>query len=362
MDLSIPEYILTIAPYSPGKPMDELKRESGVSRIIKLASNENPLGPSPLAVRAVENALKNIHRYPDGRGYDLAMKLSGRLGVESESIVLGNGSDELIGILTRALLKPGDEAIAAKPSFLMYDIMVRSTGATLIEVPLKKFTIDLAGFSEKITPKTRLIFICNPNNPTGSVVSKEDFEGFLAKIPSNIVVVTDEAYAEFVRDKNAANGLDYFQADKPVVVLRTFSKAYGLAGLRIGYGVMPAGISEVLHRVRIPFNVNILGQVAATAALDDSAFLEKSVQLTHEGLDFLYTSLDTLGVRYFPTQTNFFLIDVQNDADKVYKGLLKHGVIVRSMAAYDYPTYIRVNVGLPEENSLFIEALKRVLS
>jgi histidinol-phosphate aminotransferase len=366
MNLSIPEHILSIRPYVPGKPMEELQRETGSQQIIKLASNENPLGPSPLALKAVADALTRIHRYPDSRGHNLVEKLSHRLGVESKYVVLGNGTDDLIMMLTHALLQPGDEAVAARPSFLMYDIMVRATGATFVAVPLNRHTIDLAGFSEKITTRTRLIFVCNPNNPTGTVVAKKDFERFLSDVPSNIVVVMDEAYVEFVRDESAPNGMDYFEPDRPLVVLRTFSKAYGLAGLRIGYGVMPEEISNLLHRVRLPFNTNMLGQLAANAALDDHAFLEKSIRLTHEGLDFLYASLDSLkdrlGISYFPTQTNFLLIDVQRDADKVYQDLLGLGVIVRSMAAYDYPTYIRVNIGLPEENKFLIEALRRVLS
>ena len=244
----------------------------------------------------------------------------------------------------------------------MYDIMVRSAGARLVEVPLRDLSIDLEGFERNITSKTRMVFVCNPNNPTGTVVTKSAFESFLSNIPSNIVVVMDEAYAEFVRDENAANGLDYFSPNRPLVILRTFSKAYGLAGLRLGYGVMPEVLSEVLHRVRQPFNVNILAQIAALAALDDLKFLEKTIRLTHEGLDFLYASLDKLGVAYFPTQTNFFLFDVQKDADTVYQDLLKQGVIVRAMTAYDYPSYIRINVGLPEENEIFIDALKKALS
>ncbi|MBW1961058.1 MAG: histidinol-phosphate transaminase [Deltaproteobacteria bacterium] len=362
MNLNIPEHILSITPYQPGKPLDELKRETDARRTIKLASNENPLGPSPLALKAIEHTLNRIHRYPDSRGYELTEKLSARLGVEPRQIVLGNGSDDIIAMLTRALLKPGDEAIAAKPSFLMYDIAVRCSGAELIEVPLKNLGIDLKGYEKRITPKTRLIFICNPNNPTGVAVAKQDFKRFFSEIPGDIVMVIDEAYIEFVRDKQALNGMEYFCGDRPIVILRTFSKAYGLAGLRVGYGVMPALISDLLHRVRGPFNVNILGQAAAAAALDDEAFLNRTLRLTHEGLDFLYSSLDKLGVRYFPTQTNFFLIDVQKDADMVYEDLLSLGVIVRSMSAYDFPTFIRVNVGLPEENSFFIEALQKVLS
>ena len=362
MQLKVPDYILSIKPYSTGKPIEELARETGATRIIKLASNENPLGPSPKAIEAIRASIENVHRYPDGGAHDLVQKLSERLSVEPASIVIGNGSDDLIAMLTRALLTGGDEAIMGDPSFLMYDIMIRSAGAVPVHVPLRSLSLDLEGFLKRVNLKTRMVFICNPNNPTGTVISKGQFEKFLDALPSRVVVVVDEAYIEFVRDTDSPNGLEYLSPERPLVVLRTFSKAYGLAGLRIGYGVMPETISDLLHRVRQPFNANILGQSAALAALDDDAFLEKTVRMTHTGLDTLYKSLDEMGLRYFPTQTNFFLIDVAQDADAVYQALLSRGVIVRSMTAYEYPTYIRINVGLPEENADFIRALKVVLS
>ncbi len=362
MDIKVPEYILGITPYATGKPIEELARETGAARIIKLASNENPLGPSPLAMDAIRAALDGVHRYPDGGAHDLVQKLSGHLSVDPASIVIGNGSDDLIGMLTRAFLTAGDEAIMADPSFLMYDIMIRSAGAVPVHVPLKALSLDLEGFLGKVTEKTRMVFVCNPNNPTGTVVSKQEFEHFLDALPPAVVVVLDEAYVEFVRDPDSPDAMAYFDPERPLVVLRTFSKAYGLAGLRIGYGVMPGALSDLIHRVRQPFNANMLGQLAAAAALDDTAFLEKTVQMTHDGLDDLYASLDRMGVHYYPTQTNFFLIDVGRDADAVYRALLEKGIIVRSMTAYGYPTCIRVNVGLPEENAYFIQALTSVLS
>jgi len=361
VQIRIPDHIRGITPYSTGKPIEELARETGAKRIVKLASNENPLGPSPRAAAAVRAAVENIHRYPDGGAHDLTAKLAGRFSVDPESIVVGNGSDDLIGLLTRALLATGDAAIMAVPSFLMYDIMIRSAGAVPIPVPLKDQRTDLDGFLSAVTQRTRLLFLCNPNNPTGTVIRRDAFERFLRGLPPDIVVVIDEAYVEFVRDPEAPDGTAYLGHDRPIVVLRTFSKAYGLAGLRIGYGIMPPMIAGMLHRVRHPFNANLLGQVAACAALEDTEFLEKTVRLTHEGLDFLYAALDDMGIRYVPTQTNFFLIDVGRDADAVYGALLQHGVIVRSMSAYDYPTCIRINVGLPEENRYFIEALRAVL-
>lgn len=361
MTVNIPEYIQSIEPYKPGKPIEELAREHGVQNAIKLASNENPLGPSPMAVKAIEKALTNLHRYPDGRGHDLVVKLSSRFNLSKDHFVLGNGSDDLIGMLTRALLQPGDEAIIPRPSFLMYDICVKSSGAIPVHVPLSFLAIDLSDILEKITPRTRMIFICNPNNPTGTVISRKSFENFLNALPDGILVVIDEAYIEFVRDSDCMNGLEYINRKKPVVALRTFSKAYGLAGLRIGYGVMEPWLAGIIHRIRQPFNASLLAQAGALAALDDDDFLNKTIKLVHEGLDYLYAELDKIGIQYFPTQANFFLIDTRQNADKVFEKMLKAGVIVRSMTSYRYPTYIRVNVGLPEENIRLVDALKLVM-
>jgi histidinol-phosphate aminotransferase len=361
MLLNIPEYIQSIEPYKPGKPIEELAREYGIQHAIKLASNENPLGPSPKAVQAIIKALSNLHRYPDGRGHDLTVKLSNRLGVLPDHIVLGNGSDDLIGMLTRALLQPGDEVIIPTPSFLMYEINVQSAGAIPILVPLRSLSICADDLLEKVTSRTRMIFICNPNNPTGTVMSRSIFEMFLKNLQPGVVVVVDEAYIEFVRDPDCAVGLDFIQEDGPVVALRTFSKAYGLAGLRIGYGVMAPELAGILHRIRQPFNASLLAQAGAVAALEDEAFLTKTVQTVHEGLDYLYRELDRLGIRFFSTQANFFLIDTRKNADNVFADMLKKGVIVRSMTSYGYPEYIRVNTGLPEENRRLIQALEQVL-
>ena len=361
MNLSVPDYILSIKPYVPGKPIEALEREYGIKKSIKLASNENPLGPSPMAVKAIQDAIGKLNRYPDGGGYDLIQNISEKLSVVPENIVLGNGSDEIIGMLARAFLQPGDEAILPKPSFLMYDIMVRTAGATSVYVPLKSLSIDLDGIKDKITPRTRMIFINNPNNPTGTIVSKKDFESFLKNIPPEIVVVVDEAYIEFVRNEKCLNSIDFINSGRALVTLRTFSKTYGLAGLRIGYGIMPTEISDLLNRVRQPFNANSLAQIGAVAALKDDAFLRKTINLIHEELDFLYDSLERLEIKYFPTHANFFLIDVKKDADEVFESMLRQGIIIRSMTSYGYPEYIRVNVGLHEENVRFIEALRKII-
>lgn len=362
MKLSAPEHILSIAPYEPGKPMEALEREYGIKDSIKLASNENPLGPSPKAVAAVQAAVRNLHRYPDGAAHDLTEKIAASAGVEPANVVLGNGSDEVISLLAQALLQPGDEVIIPHPSFLMYDITVRSVGATPVYVPLTALTIDLAALEKSITPATRMIFVCNPNNPTGTVVSRNDMARFLDNLREDILVVMDEAYLEFIRDPNAARCADFFDGHRSLVGLRTFSKAYGLAGLRVGYGIMPAAVSNLLHRIRPPFNVNLLAQAGAAAALDDEPFLAQTIRLVHNGLDFLYNALGERGIGYFLTQTNFFLVDVAANAQTVFERLLREGIIVRSMRSYGYNEYLRVNVGLPAENQRFVTALEKVLN
>ena len=362
MKIPVPDYILSITPYSPGKPLEELEREYGIADSIKLASNENPLGPSPMAIEAIKNAMLRLNRYPDGSGHDLIRKISDHIGVSPRHIVLGNGSDEIIGMLAFAFLQPGDEAVLPNPSFLMYDIMARGAGAVPVFAPLTSLSIDLDLILERITPKTRIIFLCNPNNPTGTIITKNDFDAFIKEIPEDIIVVMDEAYIEFVRDQNCVVGYEYMDNKTPLVILRTFSKVYGLAGLRIGYGIMPAAIADILNRIRLPFNANSLAQAGACAALEDKGFIEKVVSLIHEGLDFLYDALDRRGIKYFPTQSNFFLIDVRKDADDIYENMLRQGVIVRSMKSYGYPSYIRVNVGLREENVRFLQALEKIMA
>lgn len=360
MKLPIPEYISAIAPYVPGKPIEALEREYGVTNSIKLASNENPLGASPKALEALAGATGNLHRYPDGAGYELIHRLSAHLDVEPDQIVIGNGSDDLLGMLARILLQPGDEVIVPTPSFLMYTIVAQSAGAIPVTVPLKDLAIDLDKVIDAIGPRTRMIFICSPNNPTGTVVKGPEFEAFLAKVPPEVLVVVDEAYFEFVREA-CASGISYLNQQPMVVTLRTFSKAYGLAGLRVGYGVMDKSLAELLNRIRMPFNVNMLAQIAATAALDDTQFLSRTLAVTHEGLDFLYGELDKRGLNYFTSQANFFLIDVNQPAKEVFERLLAQGVIVRSMHGYGFPQYIRLSVGLPDENQRFLTALDAVL-
>ena len=360
-DFLVPSHILGIKPYVPGKPIAELEREYGIPGSIKLASNENPLGPSPKALAALEGVLSSLHRYPDGGAYHLTRKIAEHLGVSPDMIVCGNGSDDLIGLLTRAFLMPGDEVILPTPSFLIYDITTRSVGAIPVVVPLKNLSIDLDGILEAVTPRTRMVFINNPNNPTGTILRKTEFEAFLAKLPSRIMVVVDEAYIEFVRDEACALGLDYLDGPHPMAVLRTFSKAYGLAGLRIGYGVMQREVRDILHRIRMPFNTSIPAQAAAAEALEDRDFLEKTLATVHEGLEYLFGAVEKLGLTCYPTQSNFFLIDMKRSAAEVFEKMLRQGVIIRSMTSYGFPTFIRISVGTPAENERFVTALGNIL-
>lgn len=362
MKYNVPDNILSIKPYVPGKPLEELEREYGIKDAVKLASNENPLGPSPKAAEAIRAAIDKLNRYPDGSGYELIHSIAQKFNLEPDMIVLGNGSDDIIALLSTVLLKPGDEVVLPQPSFLFYEISVRSAAAIPVWVPLKSHAMDLDGMIQKISPNTRLLFLNIPFNPTGAIISNSEFEQFMAAVPADVILVLDEAYIEFVRDPNCVHSIDHVKSGENVVGMRTFSKAYGLAGLRIGYGIMSAELSGLLNRVRQPFNVNSLAQVAAKAALGDDDFLKQTVNHVHQELDYMYDALSRAGIEYIQTQANFFLINVgPHSADEIFNRLLKQGVIVRSMTSYGYSEYIRVNVGIHHENVRFIEALKHAL-
>ncbi len=359
----VPKHIASITPYPPGKPIEELEREYGISGSIKLASNENPLGPSPKAIEAIQGAVLKLNRYPDGSGFYLRKKLAEKFSIPFEGILLGNGSNEIIELVIRAFMGPGDEVIMPAPSFLLYKLVVQWMGGKAASVPLRDMDIDLERIAGAVTPRTRVIFLTNPNNPTGTVIRKRDFDSFLAAIRKDIVIVLDEAYIEFSRDKDTPAGFDYIGKDGPaVVVLKTFSKAYGLAGLRIGYGVMDPWIAGFLNRVRQPFNTGTLAQVAALAALDDEPFLRKTQETIWNGLQFLYSEIEKMGLRYVPSQANFFLIEMPCEAKKVFEAMLCRGVIIRSMASYGMDRFIRINAGLPEENERFVRTLRQVLA
>lgn len=362
LKMIIPDHIREIVPYPPGKPLEELEREYGIKNAIKLASNENPLGPSPKAVKAVVEAIGKLNRYPDGSSFYLRQRLSEKFNVPFEGIVLGNGSNEIIEMVSKAFLQRDDEIVIPEPSFLMYRIVAQVMGARAISVPLSNYQIDLGSMASAITKRTRVVIVNNPNNPTGTVVSKGEWETFLGKLPENVVVVVDEAYIEFVKDGHSFNAIDYISSKGPyVIALRTFSKAYGLAGLRIGYGFTEPEIADYLNRVRQPFNINMLAQVGALAALDDDDFLQKTRQTVWDGLEYLYREINKMGLKYIPTHANFFLIELPVEARIVYQLLLKKGVIVRAMGSYGLERFIRVTVGLPEENKRFVLSLREVL-
>ncbi|MGC8490668.1 MAG: histidinol-phosphate transaminase [Syntrophobacteraceae bacterium] len=364
MKPSAPEHIARIIPYPPGKPIEELEREYGISGSIKLASNENPLGPSPKAVEAIISATSKLHRYPDGSGFYLRKKLAEKHGLPLDTILLGNGSNEIIELVIRALLTPGDEVIMASPSFLLYSLVARWMGGTPVSIPLSAdLGFDLEKMAGAVTAKTKVIFLTNPNNPTGGVIGKADFETFLSRVPPGVAVVLDEAYIEFNTDPDTPRGFDYIGGNWPsVIVLRTFSKAYGLAGLRIGFGAMDPEVASFLNRVRQPFNTGSLAQAAALAALEDEEFLQKTLHTTWSGLQFLYEEIEKMGLRYIPSQANFFLIEVPCEAKLVYEAMLRRGVIIRSMASYGMTRFIRISAGLPEENLRFIRTLGEVLA
>jgi histidinol-phosphate aminotransferase len=361
MKLHVPAHIQAIPAYVPGKPVEEVERERGIRGAIKLASNENPLGPSPKALEAVRQSLAGVHRYPESGGFELTRKLSARLNLAPGNIVLGNGSDDIIAMLATAFLQPRDEVVLARPSFQMYEIVTRAAGAVPVEVPLTDYRNDLEAMAGRMTSRTRMVFVNSPHNPTGSMVRRAEVEAFAAALPPGVLLVLDEAYIEFVRAPDHPDSRDYAAGDRPVVGLRTFSKAYGLAGLRIGYGIMPAAVAEILHRVRQPFNVSLPAQKAAEAALDDEAFLSQTLRAVHDGIDFLCDSLRALNLEVLPTQSNFLFFRVLRPAQGVFEALLERGVIVRPLAGYGYPEHLRVSVGRPEENLRFIEALTQVL-
>ena len=358
MALHVHPDIQSLNPYVPGKPIDELQRELGLSRVIKLASNENPLGPSSKAVAALEGAAEQLHRYPDGGAYRLRQAIADRWKVSREQVILGNGSDEILGLLARAFLAPGDEAVMADHTFVIYKMEVTAAHGKPIIVPLANWTHDLESMARAVTPRTRLLFLCNPNNPTGTIVPDEAVRLLMAAVPKDVIVVFDEAYYEYVRDPRFPDTLAYIKEGRNAIVLRTFSKIYGLAGLRIGYGISTPEINGVLNRVRPPFNANSLAQQAALAALDDDEHVTKSRTVNAVGMEQVGQGLRTLGFTPVPSEANFLYFDVKRDGRQVFESLLRQGIIVRHIEG----TMLRVTIGREEENAAFLHALKAVLT
>ena len=358
-----PQYIRAIAPYQPGKPISELARELGLEEasIIKLASNENPLGIGPKAKRAVEQAVAGLGLYPDGNGFDLKQALSRRHGVAQDCIVLGNGSNDVLEMAARAFLTPGHEAVYSQHAFAVYPLAVQAVGATGVEVPAKDYGHDLAAMRRAVNAKTRLVFVANPNNPTGTLVPPRELEAFVADLPREVLLVLDEAYSEYLPTELKSDSNGWLSRFPNLVVTRTFSKVYGLAGLRVGYAFASAGVADLLNRVRQPFNVNSLGLAAATAALDDEDFVKKSHDLNRTGMRQVTDGLKRLGLDYIPSYGNFVSFRVK-DAAAVFQKLLRAGVIVRPIASYGMPQHLRVTIGLESENSRFLDSLGKILA
>jgi len=354
-----------ITPYSPGKPIEEVARELGLdpASIIKLASNENPLGPSPLALEAIREHLADIRLYPDSDGYALRHELAAQVGVAAEQIIMGRGSDEIMHFLAVAYLEEGDEVIMGDPPFSMYEISTLLMGARPVKIPLKEFAHDLPAMTAAVTARTKIIYVANPHNPTGAMNAREEVAAFLAMVPERVIVVLDEAYCEYVTRGDYPDSLDYVREGRNVIVMRTFSKIYALAGLRVGYGICGSpAIMTALNQVREPFNVANLGQWAAIASLRDPQQVARSRQANEEGKAFLYSALARLGLPYVPTQSNFILLDTKQPCREVFGALLREGVIVRTGDIFGYPTMIRVTIGTAEENTRFIDTLERVLA
>ncbi|MFQ6043401.1 MAG: histidinol-phosphate transaminase [Candidatus Poribacteria bacterium] len=350
-----------IQPYQGGKPIEEVERELGITDIIKLASNENPLGPAPMAVSAIKAAAEKVNLYPDGNSYYLKNALAKHLNVKPENLILGNGSNEVLTVIGDTFVSPGDEVIYSEQAFVVYTLVANVCGAKSITTPLKDYTHDLQAMADCITDKTKVIFIANPNNPTGTMVNAQQVEAFMKRVPDDVLVAFDEAYYEYVEREDYPQTLKYVHDGRNVIVLRTFSKIYGLAGLRIGYGISNENIVELMNKVRQPFNANLIAQAAAQASLKDTEHVEKSRRNNSEGKKYLYGKLEELSIDYVLSEGNFILIHLNRSGQEVTDELLKLGVIVRPMMGYKFPNSIRVTVGTAEQNQRFIEALREVL-
>ena len=357
MPLNVHPDIASLSPYVPGKPIDELQRELGLAQVIKLASNENPLGPSPKALAVLNEAAATLHRYPDGGAFRLREALADRWKVTPDHIVFGNGSDEILSFLARTFLSPGDEAVMADQTFVIYKMEVVAAHGRAVTVPLRAWRHDLPAMAKAITPRTRLLFLCNPNNPTGTMVSADEVDRLLALVPEQVIVVFDEAYFEYVRSSEFPDSLAYVKQGRHAIVLRTFSKIYGLAGLRIGYGVTTPEITGFLDRVRPPFNANSVAQRAALAALDDDDHVARSRAVNQAGMDQMVKGLTALGFSPVPSEANFVYFDVGRDGRQVFDGLLRRGVIVRHIEG----RMIRVTIGQARDNEAFLTALAQVV-
>lgn len=360
MDLSkmVRNNLAGIKPYVPGKPIEEVERELGIKDVIKMAANENPLGPSPKSVSAIQDLAAKAQIYPDGNCYYLKDALCEHWEVSPNQLMVGNGSDELLKLIAETFLLPGDEVVMGQPSFSEYTFAAKLMDAECIYVPLKDFTHDLSAMAEKITDKTKLLFVCNPNNPTGTVVTKQEIDDLMEKVPDNVMVIFDEAYYEYVQNQDYPETLDYVkQGRENVIILRTFSKVYGLAGLRIGYGIAQPEVISWIKRTMEPFNVNNFAQAAALAGIKDQDHVEESVQLNEAGKKQIYRGLEERGLSYVPTEANFIYIRVGVSSKELFPAMLQRGVIVRSGDIFGNEDYIRLTIGTEEQNKRFFDAL-----
>lgn len=349
-----------VKPYIPGKPPQEVKRELGLEDVVKLASNENPLGPSPLALEAMKAALEEVHLYPDAECYELREAVSVSLRISPDQLVFGNGGEEIITLIGKAFINEGDPCVISRDVYDAYESVIRIMGGKVVYSDLVDFRIDLDDMLEKIDTKTKLVFICNPMNPTGTIVTRQQLEPFLEKLPENTLVVLDEAYFHFVSDRNYPDGIDYVRQGKNVIVLRTFSKIYGLSGIRVGYGVASRELIQYLRLVKEPFNVNSLAQVGALAALKDHGHVKRTLDLIQSEKEFLYRELSAMGIRFVPTEANFIFLDVGMEAKSLFREMLRRGIIIRPGDIWNLPTFARVTIGTHDQNLKFLTALKEI--
>jgi histidinol-phosphate aminotransferase len=357
----VPDYIRAISPYIPGRPIEEVEREMKI-RAVKLASNENPLGPSPRAVEAAREALAESHRYPDGGGQYLREALAGLHGVPIENVILGHGSSELIDLSARLMIHPGEEGLTAQGSFALFYISIQATGGTLVALPLRDYGFDLAEILRAITPRTRYIVLANPNNPTGTLFTANEFEAFLRRVPEDVLVVLDEAYCDYVSHPNYSRSIELVRGGANLLVLRTFSKVHGLAGLRIGYGIGPAPLLMEMNKVRSPFNTSGVAQAAALAALGDVEHIQRSVESNRAGMAQLSRGLDRLNAKWVPSFGNFIYIEAGPRAAQMAADMEKQGVIVRPLGWMGLPEGLRITVGTAEENKKFLAAFGRIIA
>ena len=351
-----------LSPYEPGKPIEDLERELGIKNAVKLASNENPVGPSPKIIDSIQKIVKETHRYPDGNATRLKAKISRKFNVLENQVTVGNGSNDIIEFVARSFLGPNDSAVYSEHAFAVYPLVVRAVGAMGIEVPAKNFSHDLEAMLDSIEENTKLIFIANPNNPTGSFIEQSELLNFLEKVPEEIIVLLDQAYFDYSSFETSDLEFDVLERFPNLVISRSFSKAYGLAGFRVGYSVSSIEIADYLNRVRQPFNANSLALYAAEIALDDDQFIKKCLELNFEQKQILFNGLQASGFECLPSRANFISFDCREDSNDAFNKLLLEGVIVRSLRVYKMPNFLRVSVGLPEENLTFLEKIKSTLS